>query len=231
MKTNQIMKRPMGEFVVEQRTIDSMFNATYLLEQWNKAHPDKKRSLDNFWKYPLCIGFIQKIPFLKDKAKDSTGNDDFVNWDLFVPFCDYLSQNLWIDAVCLATEGWPTLEERHEQMDKYYGSYGWVAELLRSFPSGYETSEPKETLTYIMTDKSGYYKIGKTKLLKERYKTLKVGNPTLKLIGYIVDNVESKLHNAYANKNISGEWFALSEADIRNIKESYGERWRPELLG
>lgn len=36
MITNQVMKRPMGNFLVEQRTKDSMFNATNLLKQWNK---------------------------------------------------------------------------------------------------------------------------------------------------------------------------------------------------
>lgn len=35
MITNQVMKRPMGNFLVEQRTKDSMFNATNLLKQWN----------------------------------------------------------------------------------------------------------------------------------------------------------------------------------------------------
>ena len=35
MITNQVMKRPMGDFLVEQRTKDSMFNATDLLNQWN----------------------------------------------------------------------------------------------------------------------------------------------------------------------------------------------------
>ena len=35
MKTNQIMKRPLANFTVEQRTVDGMFNATELLRQWN----------------------------------------------------------------------------------------------------------------------------------------------------------------------------------------------------
>lgn len=231
MKTNQIMKRPMGEFVVEQRTIDSMFNATYLLGQWNKAHPNDKRRLEDFWKYPLCLGFIQKRPIEKSNIKDILENNVFINWDLFVPFCDYLSQSLWIEAIHLASEGLPSLEERHKQIDWYYGSYGWVAELLRSFPVGYGKNETKKAVTYIMTDKSGYYKIGRTKSLKERYRALKVGNPTLKLVGSIIDDVENKLHSDYANKNVDGEWFALSETDIRNIKEQYSERWRPELLG
>ena len=42
MITNQVMKRPMGKFLVEQRTKDSMFNATNLLKQWNEASGEKK---------------------------------------------------------------------------------------------------------------------------------------------------------------------------------------------
>lgn len=42
MITNQVMKRPMGNFLVEQRTKDSMFNATNLLKQWNEASGEKK---------------------------------------------------------------------------------------------------------------------------------------------------------------------------------------------
>lgn len=43
MVTNQIMKRPMGNFTVEQRTKDSMFNATSLLKQWNDANGQQKQ--------------------------------------------------------------------------------------------------------------------------------------------------------------------------------------------
>ena len=42
MKTNNIMLRPMGQFKVEQRTKDGMFNATALLSQWNQSHGEKK---------------------------------------------------------------------------------------------------------------------------------------------------------------------------------------------
>ena len=36
MKTNQLMKRKMGEFNVTQRTKDGFFCATELLRQWNE---------------------------------------------------------------------------------------------------------------------------------------------------------------------------------------------------
>lgn len=57
MKTNQIMTRPMGNFHVEQRTKDGMFNATALLKQWNTAinlntqnsGDLKKKDMDDFF--------------------------------------------------------------------------------------------------------------------------------------------------------------------------------------
>lgn len=42
METNNIVVRPMGQFNVEQRTKDGMFNATDLLKQWNKEKKDSK---------------------------------------------------------------------------------------------------------------------------------------------------------------------------------------------
>ena len=49
MITNQLMLRKMGDFDVIQRTKDGYFNATNLLNQWNKKNPDKQRRLDKFW--------------------------------------------------------------------------------------------------------------------------------------------------------------------------------------
>jgi hypothetical protein len=45
MKTNQKMIRKMGQFNVIQRTSDSMFNATSLLDQWNKSNGMQKQMI------------------------------------------------------------------------------------------------------------------------------------------------------------------------------------------
>ncbi len=50
MTTNNVMIRPMGQFNVEQRTKDGMFNATSLLKAWNdstKSHKEIKDYLRN----------------------------------------------------------------------------------------------------------------------------------------------------------------------------------------
>ena len=49
MITNQFMLRKMGGFEVIQRTEDSFFNATNLLNQWNKQNPNNQRRMDKFW--------------------------------------------------------------------------------------------------------------------------------------------------------------------------------------
>lgn len=65
MKTNQIMTRPMGNFHVEQRTKDGMFNATALLKQWNlntqKSGDLKKKDLDDFFSNKNVKEFISAL--------------------------------------------------------------------------------------------------------------------------------------------------------------------------
>lgn len=46
MITNQIMKRPLANFVVEQRTKDGYFNLTDLLSKWNNSNNTKKELKD-----------------------------------------------------------------------------------------------------------------------------------------------------------------------------------------
>ena len=48
MKTNNVMIRPMGQFQVEQRTKDGMFNATALLNQWNESSGQQKQMVHYF---------------------------------------------------------------------------------------------------------------------------------------------------------------------------------------
>lgn len=63
MITNQVMKRPMGKFLVEQRTKDSMFNATNLLKQWNEfvEHNDDTQK----------VGYVKKTLMISLTTKES----------------------------------------------------------------------------------------------------------------------------------------------------------------
>lgn len=48
MKTNQLMKRPMGQFEVIQRTSDGFFDGAYLLYQWKRTNPKCKDTVKDF---------------------------------------------------------------------------------------------------------------------------------------------------------------------------------------
>ena len=67
------------------------------------------------------------------------------------------------------------------------------------------------------------YKIGLTSNLKQRISSLSNQNPfEIKLITAIENNdiykLESELHKKFADKNIKGEWFELSQKDVDYIK-------------
>ena len=60
MKTSVTMTRRMGQFNVLQRTKDGMFNATALLNQWNKATGDKKE-ITKFFENQATKQFIEAL--------------------------------------------------------------------------------------------------------------------------------------------------------------------------
>lgn len=83
MITNQIMKRSMGEFSVEQRTKDGMFNATELLRQWNSpenlntqnsGYLKKKKNLDDYLNNKATKEFVDA---LAKEEKANNGNPIF----------------------------------------------------------------------------------------------------------------------------------------------------------
>jgi hypothetical protein len=68
------------------------------------------------------------------------------------------------------------------------------------------------------------YKIGISNKPKYREKTLQSEKPTIELICHkdfpvrkIAEGIEKGLHKAYADKKIRGEWFRLSEEDVKHI--------------
>lgn len=94
MITNQVMKRPMGNFLVEQRTKDSMFNATNLLKQWNEASGEKKE-ITKFFDNDNTKEFIsalmeeenlhtQKSAYVKSNARSDRGGGTWMHPILFV---------------------------------------------------------------------------------------------------------------------------------------------------
>lgn len=75
--------------------------------------------------------------------------------------------------------------------------------------------------TYLMTDASGFIKIGKAICLDERLTTFKTENPTIRIIAVINYNIKGKLHKIYSSKRIVGEWFDLSQNDVLDLINDY----------
>lgn len=81
---------------------------------------------------------------------------------------------------------------------------------------------------YLMIDHTNnYYKIGISNKPEFREKTLQSEKPTIELIinkrfpnRKIANSFEQALHQAYSEKRIRGEWFALDFDDVEDIKEA-----------
>jgi hypothetical protein len=77
---------------------------------------------------------------------------------------------------------------------------------------------------YLIREGGGTYKIGKAKDPDDQLRTFEVKLPfPIKLIHTIpcenYHQAESYLHERYQDKRVAGEWFALDDKDVGEIKE------------
>mgnify|MGYP006436649675 FL=1 len=80
----------------------------------------------------------------------------------------------------------------------------------------------KKQVCYIIKDfNTNIYKIGKSIDPKKREKTLQSEKPTLKIIKIFKEDHEYELHKKYKRERIRGEWFKLSNLQIKYICEKY----------
>lgn len=82
-------------------------------------------------------------------------------------------------------------------------------------------NEGKEGFVYLLKGKN-YYKIGKTKSLAKRTKTLKIQLPfQCQLVHAIksnnIDSLEYFWHKRFEDKRKNGEWFCLEKDDINEF--------------
>lgn len=80
----------------------------------------------------------------------------------------------------------------------------------------------RDCFVYIMKDTSlpGWYKIGKSINPEHREGTLKAEKPSIKMVFYTPETKEineALLHNEYAKYRGRGEWFNLTDAQLRYI--------------
>ena len=106
MKTNQIMIRQMGEFVVEQRTKDGFFNATGLLRQWNAKSGAKKEvtkflDLESTSELVKTIISRENLNTQKDAYLSSRGKNGgtWMHPVLFIDFCMWINSSFKYDVI------------------------------------------------------------------------------------------------------------------------------------
>lgn len=132
MKTNQIMTRPMGNFHVEQRTKDGMFNATALLKQWNlhtqNSGDVKKKDMDDFFTTKNVKEFLEALmeeekftsrdsAYVKSKARSDRGGGTWMHPVLFIKFAMWLNPRFEVQVIKFVYD--QMLKYRNDAGDAY----------------------------------------------------------------------------------------------------------------
>lgn len=138
MKTNQIIKRPMGVFEVEQRTKDGMFNATNLLRQWNESTGEKKE-VTKFFENDNTKEFIsaliseekldtQNSAYVKSKARLDRGGGTWMHPILFIKFAMWLNPRFEVQVIKFVYD--QMIRYRNDAGDAYHELSMAVATLV-----------------------------------------------------------------------------------------------------
>lgn len=109
MKTNQLMTRKIGDYEVFQRTKDGMFNATTLLQAWNKATGEKKE-ITKFFENDNTKEFLdalvkeenldtQNSAYVKSKARLDRGGGTWMHPILFMKFAMWLNPRFEVQVI------------------------------------------------------------------------------------------------------------------------------------
>lgn len=133
MKTNQVLVRPMGQFQVEQRTKDGMFNATSLLKAWNSAvnlntqnsGDLKKKDMDDFFANKNVKEFIDALvdeenlngensPYLSSRGKNG---GTWMHPILFIKFAMWINPRFEVQVIKFVYD--QLIKYRNEAGDAY----------------------------------------------------------------------------------------------------------------
>lgn len=127
----------MGQFQVEQRTKDGMFNATALLKQWNIHTQNfgdvKKKDMDDFFANKNVEEFIsalmeeeglntQNSAYIKSKARSDRGGGTWMHPILFIKFAMWLNPRFEVQVIKFV----------YDQMIKYRNDAGDAYKQLSS---------------------------------------------------------------------------------------------------
>lgn len=127
MTTNNVMIRPMGDFVVQQRTKDGMFNATSLLKQWNDSTQSDKR-LQSYFANDATEEFVNTILtkenlhsknscYVTSKARADRGGGTWMHPMLFIDFAMWINPAFKYDVLKFVYD--QMIRYRNEAGDAY----------------------------------------------------------------------------------------------------------------
>ncbi len=174
MVTNQIMKRPMGAFFVEQRTKDSMFNATSLLKQWNEyvnienLHTQNSgyvklstKDMDDFFANKNVQEFIialideenlnaTKCAYVKSRARSDRGGGTWMHPILFVKFAMWLNPRFEVQVIKFVYD--QMLKYRNDAGDAYRELASAVAKIVPHKDLSATMKHIAKGLNYIIFD-------------------------------------------------------------------------------
>lgn len=127
MITNQIMKRPLADFTVEQRTKDGYFCLTGLLNNWNLKMGTKKE-LKDYFENKATQEFVKaladeenlhgdKSPYVKSKARLDRGGGTWGHPLLFIDFAMWLNPHFKVKVLKFVSD--QMLTYRNDAGDAY----------------------------------------------------------------------------------------------------------------
>lgn len=152
------MKRTMGAFFVEQRTKDSMFNATSLLRQWNETSGEKKE-ITKFFENSNTKEFIkaliemenlntQNFAYLKSRGKYNGGT--WMHPILFVKFAMWLNPRFEVQVIKFVYD--QMLKYRNDAGDAYRELASAVAKIVSRSDLSSVMKHIAKGLNYIIFD-------------------------------------------------------------------------------
>lgn len=139
MKTNQLMKRKLGEFNVTQRTKDGFFNATELLKQWN-CKSISERKMENYFNSEKSKEFIStimerenlhtpKMVYVKSRASRGDNSGTWMHPMLFIDFAMWINPSFKYDVLKFVYD--EMIKYRNEAGDAYNKLGSAVSKIVR----------------------------------------------------------------------------------------------------
>lgn len=121
------MKRPLANFVVEQRTKDGMFCATSLLKQWNEVNHQQK-TIAHYLENNSTKEFIKalmeeesftcrKSVYVVSKARFDRGGGTWMSPLMFIDFCMWLNPSFKVKVLKFVSD--KMLSYRNEVGEAY----------------------------------------------------------------------------------------------------------------